>query len=90
VAFGALAGAALGLVYRSLLSLVVLELFNELTLLTANLGVSVVFFDGSIDIEVFFFNSDAFGAVEFVEFSRGTVRFILKSYLIFNALFSAA
>jgi hypothetical protein len=85
-----LAGAVLGLLYRSLLSLVLLELFEELTLFTANLGVSVIFFDGSIDIEVFFFNSDAFRAVEFVEFSRDTVRFILKSYLIFKALFSAA
>ena len=68
----------------------VLELFDELTLLTANFGVSVVFFDGSIDVEVFFFNSYALGAVELVEFSRDTVRFILKSYLIFKALFSAA
>jgi hypothetical protein len=69
---------------------VTFELFDKFTLLTTNFEVSVVFLDYSIGVDTFFFYSEALGAVEFVLFSKDKVIVILKSYLIFKALFSAA
>jgi hypothetical protein len=50
----------------------------------------VVFLDVSVREDTFFFYSYALGVVVLVELSKDMVMFILKSYLIFKALFSAA